>query len=251
MASDIEIIFLGTNGWYCTDTGHTVSILVNTPNSYILLDAGNGIFKAGNHIHEDKPVYLFLSHLHIDHISGLHILNKFVLPSGLMLCGYRGFKQSLAGILNQPFTLPVEALPYQVTFREMDPGRQSGFPFEIEAQELVHPSRCYGYRFEIGAITIAYCTDTGICNNLISLSRNADVLIAECGAITNGDTAWPHLTPDTAARAARDAEVSQLVLTHFAANLYPLIKDRYWAQKRAREVFQNTVAAYDDLIIKV
>ena len=43
----------------------------------IIFDAGNGIAKADRYISQEKPVLLFLSHFHIDHIAGLHTLVKF------------------------------------------------------------------------------------------------------------------------------------------------------------------------------
>jgi ribonuclease BN (tRNA processing enzyme) len=36
----MKIIFLGTNGWYDTKTGNTVSILIVTKEHNIVLDAG-------------------------------------------------------------------------------------------------------------------------------------------------------------------------------------------------------------------
>ncbi len=73
----MKITFLGTNGWYDTSTGNTICILVETDKYNIVLDAGNGLYKIDRYISSEKPVYLFLSHFHLDHIIGLHILGKF------------------------------------------------------------------------------------------------------------------------------------------------------------------------------
>ena len=73
----MKVTFLGTNGWFDTATGNTPSILVQSEKFDIILDAGNGIARADRYITQDKPVFLFLSHFHIDHIAGLHILVKF------------------------------------------------------------------------------------------------------------------------------------------------------------------------------
>ena len=61
----MKIHFLGTNGWHTTETGDTLCTLIETENEYIVLDAGNAIRKLDKF--EDKPVFLFLSHFHIDH----------------------------------------------------------------------------------------------------------------------------------------------------------------------------------------
>ena len=73
----MKIVFLGTNGWYSTGLGNTPCILVESEKFYIILDAGDGIYKLDNYIKKDKPIIMFLSHLHMDHIIGFHILNKF------------------------------------------------------------------------------------------------------------------------------------------------------------------------------
>ena len=73
----MKVVFLGTNGWYDTETGNTICTLLQTDRFDIILDAGNGIHKVDRHIDGGKPVFLFLSHFHVDHIEGLHILAKF------------------------------------------------------------------------------------------------------------------------------------------------------------------------------
>ena len=73
----MKITFLGTNGWYPTATGDTPCILIETKEHYIVLDAGNGIYKLDRYITENKPISLFISHFHIDHTSGLHTLAQF------------------------------------------------------------------------------------------------------------------------------------------------------------------------------
>lgn len=42
----MRIIFLGTNGWYDTQTGNTICILMESNDYYFILDAGNGLYKA-------------------------------------------------------------------------------------------------------------------------------------------------------------------------------------------------------------
>ncbi len=74
----MKIIFLGTNGWYTTQTGNTPAVLIDSKNHYVVFDAGNGIYKLDQYITEPKPISLFISHFHIDHVSGLHSLGKLL-----------------------------------------------------------------------------------------------------------------------------------------------------------------------------
>ena len=73
----MKIIFLGTNGWYDSATGNTVCTLIQTRKYDIVLDAGYGLAKLDKYCDGTKPVFILLSHFHLDHIAGLHTLVKF------------------------------------------------------------------------------------------------------------------------------------------------------------------------------
>ncbi|MBP1737825.1 MAG: seceted metal-dependent hydrolase of the beta-lactamase superfamily, partial [Deltaproteobacteria bacterium] len=81
----MKIIFLGTNGWYDTQTGNTLSILLATREHNIVLDAGNGFTKLDRVLSNSLPIFLFLSHFHLDHLIGLHTLFKFSFSQKLTL----------------------------------------------------------------------------------------------------------------------------------------------------------------------
>jgi len=73
----MKITFLGTNGFYPTELGETVCVLIETDKYNLILDAGSGLQKYDQFDYKNKPAYIFLSHLHLDHISGLFTLPKF------------------------------------------------------------------------------------------------------------------------------------------------------------------------------
>src|SRR3990172_458113 len=106
----MKITFLGTNGWYDTSTGNTICILVETEGHNIVLDAGNGFYKLDRYISYDRPTWLFLSHFHLDHIIGLHILNKFKFKDTFHICGQPGTKEVLGSFVNLPFSMPLGRL---------------------------------------------------------------------------------------------------------------------------------------------
>ena len=249
----IKIAVLGSNGWYTTNTGNTTCIFMETSNFYIILDAGNGIYKIDDLINdEEKPIYLFISHFHLDHISGLHILNKFKSFKKITICCFKGGKKYLKQIVTQPFTVGFKDLPMKIDIVEIDEGISNIFPFKLESKELVHSTKCFGYRFEIDDKIISYRTDTGFCNNALDLSKNADVILAEC-AYKHGqlDGSWPHLNPEIAADLARKSNAKKLVLIHFDSENYLSINERKKAEKYAREIFKNTIASQDDLEIEI
>jgi len=119
-------------------------------------------------------------------------------------------------------------------------------PFPFTCKQLVHSDPSLGYRFELDNHVVTYCTDTGLCNNLIRLAQNAALLIAECSLLPGQkDLGWPHLDPENAANIAKQSNAKQLVLTHFTASNYIPKKDRCKAESAARTVFKNTICAHD------
>lgn len=246
----MKIYFLGTNGWYDSETGYTLSILIETKNEFIILDAGSGIYKADRFIKKAKPVYLFLSHFHLDHIIGLHVLEKFRFPKGIDIIGPLGLTSAINTIVNRPYSVPLKELGIDVRMHELN--RKPRLSLNFEYRKLLHSSLCYGYRFNIENKTIVFCTDTGLCRNLLLLAKNADLLILECSFKSrqkNDD--WPHLNPEEAATMAKEAGVRKLALVHFDASLYKSKNDRNNSEKLAQRIFPETFAASDDLKIKV
>jgi ribonuclease BN (tRNA processing enzyme) len=242
---DTMIYFLGTNGWFSSPTGETLCILIETDSYSIILDAGNGLRRLDEfRFNKDKPAYLLLSHFHIDHISGLHFIAKFRFPQGLFIICYEGGKDILSSIIRQPYTISFQDLPFRTQLIELPEGRHSQFPFSLECRELLHSTKCYGYRLEIHNKVISFCTDTGRCPSAIDLSRQADLLITEC-ALQSGQTSahWPHLNPEEAALLAKEAQAKKLVLVHFDGEEYVTLSQRKKAEQAAQKIFPHTLAA--------
>jgi ribonuclease BN (tRNA processing enzyme) len=244
----MKTVFLGTNGWYSTSSGNTSCILIDSEKFYVVLDAGDGIYKLEEYIKTEKPIIIFLSHLHLDHIIGFHVFARFRFNQNVKIYGYEGTKNGLK-IISHPYTAPFNELPLKIEAHDLKEGTYSQ-PFPFTCKLLVHADPCLGYRLELDNRVIVYCTDTGICKSIYELSKNADLLIAECSLKPGQvETGWPHLMPEDAARIARDSHVSRLVLTHFDASIYKNIKERKYAEAHARKLFQNTITAFDGLEI--
>lgn len=249
----MDVHFLGTNGWYDTETGNTICTLIRTDRREILLDAGYGIGKADRYLatDPDNATVLLLSHFHLDHVAGLHTLNKFQFPKGLIIAGPEGTRKTLDVLVNAPFTIPLAELPYPVDVLEL-PGDLARIPFPLVALPLRHAGITLGFRVEADGRIVTYCPDTGYCANALSLAGGADLLIAECAFRSGqGSEDWPHLNPETAARIAREAGVRRLALVHFEARTYPTFREREEAEAAARRIFPETVATRDDMHISL
>lgn len=248
----MKITFLGTNGWYSTPTGDTPSILIDTKDHYLVLDAGNGIYKLDQFIKEDKPISLFISHFHIDHVSGLHTLGKFDFKQGIDVYVGKGRAKDFQTLVNPPFTigyLPrpdnVSKLKTEIRLHELSE-TGANIPFKAFAIPQYHAYIDHGYRFELEGKIITYTGDYGLTNQTRKLAEDADLLISECTyKETNKASQWGHMSPNEVATLAREAGVNQLILTHFDASLYTTLDDRKWAEKEAKKIFPNTIAATD------
>jgi ribonuclease BN (tRNA processing enzyme) len=247
----MKVTFLGTNGWFDTPAGNTVSVLIQSKDYDIIFDAGNGIAKADRYIMQEKPVYLFLSHMHIDHIAGLHTLCKFRLKNGLQVFTQEGTRGFLETFVDEPYTVPFAILPFRNEVRELTPGTHN-LPFPVTCLPLVHPAPCFGFRLELDGKVITYCTDTGVCDNAVALARNADLLITECG-LKPGESSpdWPHLNPGMAIAIAKEAGAKKLALTHFGAEVYRTIAERESLSAQFAREWPGLIAARDDLTIEV
>ena len=115
----MKIVFLGTNGWYSTPTGNTPCVLVDSEEYYIIFDAGDGIYKLDRYITSDKPIYLFLSHFHLEHIFGFHILSKFRFKQGINVYGQKGTRSILNQFIQHPFTVPLSDLATIIKINEL------------------------------------------------------------------------------------------------------------------------------------
>ena len=139
----MKIYFLGTNGWFDTKTGNTICTLIKTNTCNILLDAGFGLAKANRYLDNTKPTAIFLSHLHLDHIVGLHALAKFKFPKGLVIYAPKSALKALRVFIAQPFTIPLRSLPFKMKLTgALKKMRFAGI--DIKTLPLVHSSDCLG-----------------------------------------------------------------------------------------------------------
>lgn len=243
-----RVHFLGTNGWYDTETGNTTCILVDTDDYGIVLDAGNGIHKLPAVTSLKKPFYLFLSHLHLDHICGLHILNALHFTEGLQIFVPTGQSEQLRRFVSPPYTVSYQELSYRVSIEEYS--EQMGpLPFELRTFSMKHSVPTVGFRLRINEKVIAYCPDTGYCDEVLKAGEGADLFITECAYLPGESSeTWPHLNPETAARAALRAKAKKLVLVHFDASRYTSMEMRKKACEVASAIFKDTCYAIDGMV---
>lgn len=247
----MKITFLGTNGWYSSPTGDTPSILIDTKDHYLILDAGNGIYKLDQFIKEDKPISMFISHFHLDHTSGLHTLAKFDFKQGIDVYVGTGRAKDFQTLVNPPFTigyLPkpenIGQLKTEIRLYELSESGEN-IPFKAQAIKQHHAYIDHGFRFEIEGKIISYTGDCGFTDAARKLAKDSDVFICECAARDNTETEWGHLDATQAATLAKESNVKKLILTHFGAHIYTTLESRKEAVEKAKKIFTQTYGAND------
>ncbi len=254
----MKIIFLGTNGWYTSPTGNTPCVLIDSKKQYVVFDAGNGIYKLDKYITENKPIALFISHFHLDHVSGLHTLAKFSFPQGIDVYVGNGRKKDFETLVSPPYTigyLPnsrnISNLKTEIRLHELSDGEQN-VNFPVSAIELFHAYRDHGFRVSLEDKVIAYSGDCGITDKSKELAKNVDLLIHECGNSKPGqDANWGHTSATEAAALAKSSNVKKLILTHFGTTFFPTLAERKKAETEAKKIFPNTIVALDDLVLEI
>jgi len=243
----VKVIFLGTNGWYDSPTGNTISTLVKTRDFNIVLDAGNGIAKLSSYMDDSKPTYLFISHFHLDHVEGLHTicLNKF--SQGLNIIVQKGG----TGILNTLMGMPyMGSLPMmRFTSKIIETGEnECELPFKASFLPMMHMPFSQGIRMEVDGITIAHCLDTGYCENAVTLAKDVDLLILEC-TLRPGVSSQSHLNPELCARIAQESGARKLALTHFEGKSYPDMETRKESEQLVKSLYKNSFMCTDGMVI--
>jgi ribonuclease Z len=102
---------------------------------------------------------------------------------------------------------------------------------------------------------MVYCTDTIYCRSSVELARGADLLIHEATyAVCDEDLARRslHSTTEMAARVALEAEVKQLLMTHFSPRYAPGgAVEPEELLREARAIFPNTFMSRDFFTVEI
>ena len=97
---------------------------------------------------------------------------------------------------------------------------------------------------------ISFVSDTLICKNCYAMSKGADVLISEAAfkdELEEKAKEYHHMTSKQAAMVASKNNVKRLILNHFSARY----KTTEELEEEAKDVFPDTVCAFDFMKVKV
>jgi ribonuclease BN (tRNA processing enzyme) len=191
----------------------------------LLLDLGNGAFGALLGLADPATIdAVYLSHLHADHcldIAPFIVWHRYSGQSAgrpLPLYAPVGADRRLR------MAYDAEDGPIEDVFDVLaiGPGSFAVGPFQVTTARTAHPVECYAVRLEAGGRSLVYTGDTGPCPEVVTLARNADVLLAEAAHPERaGLSKALHLTGREAGEHAAAAGVGRLLLTHVPAWVDP------------------------------
>ena len=250
----LSVTILGSGTCVPSLKRSSCSVLMRTGDNILLFDSGVGTMKrlleAGVEIFDVS--FIFYSHFHPDHTSELVpflFSNKY--PDGsrrkkpLTLVAGNGFLKFYENLklvyghwieLDSDFLNMIELDNTHHDMRRFD-------DFKVETLPVEHNPESIAYRITgPGGASVVYSGDTDFSDNLVMLSKDADLLICE-SALPDELKVKGHLTPSLAGEIAKRANVRKLVLTHF----YPEC-DLVDVKKECRKTYSGPLVLAEDLM---
>jgi len=250
----LSVTILGSGTCVPSLKRSSCSVLLRTDHNLLLFDSGVGtmrkLLETGVEVFDVS--FIFYSHFHPDHTGELVpflFSNKY--PDGshrkkpLTLVGGKGFfkfYESLKLVYGHWIELDSDLL----NIIELDNTHHDDRRFDdfkVESIPVEHNPESIAYRITgSDGASVVYSGDTDFSDNLVMLSKDADLLICE-SALPDELKVKGHLTPSLAGKIAKKANVRKLVLTHF----YPEC-DLVDIEKECRKAYDGPLVLAEDLM---
>ena len=248
----MELVILGSGTIVPSVSRSASAYTVRVGGKTILMDLGPGTLRRMKEAKIEIPdVDLILfSHFHPDHTSDFV---PFIFASKYAIGSYRtkelkilaplGFGDFFAGLI-EVYGDWIVPEGYDISVEEITEGRADFVDFSVTTKKVVHNPESIAFRIEGGGGSLVYSGDTDWSEGLISLAKDADVLLLEC-SFPDDMKVDGHMTPTEAGRTAERSGVKRLVLTHF----YPPMEDVDIEMVVGKEFGGEIVVARDLMII--
>lgn len=236
MKKKIKITFWGVRGSIPTHKldhseygGHTSCVALSYGKSDFICDAGTGIRLLGQKIAKKKSkTYIFLSHLHWDHLFGLPFFAPLYQNRKIVLGGPKNgngasFKKTLRQIMSPPF-FPVDPLTWRAKIKWIDlkPKKirlDDGVRFECRWVDHTDPALGFKFIFP-GGKSIIYVADQELKTKNKSFAKwikGSDLLIHDAQYDSrqySKHKGWGHSNFEEVVKMAMKSGVKTLVLFH-------------------------------------
>jgi ribonuclease Z len=251
-----RLIFLGTGDPLNDERAQTSLAVPQSDGTTVLIDASSGTIllrqlrAAGIALASIRHV--FISHRHFDHAAGLPplLVALTALPGAeVTVHAPPETTGALHNLLATTIPGVEDWLGPRLRWQTLADGRAVGLgdlrvtPFAVE-----HFMEAYGFRLAQGRRVVTFTADTRPCANVATQARGADLLIHEVygpdrdAAVAHG---FGHSSAADAGRAAQEAGVRRLILTHFRSSQFT---DPAALVAEAATVYSGPIEAASDLM---
>lgn len=237
----MRLTVLGSDGTWPGPGGATCGYLVDHEGTTIWLDAGTGTFaNLQQHVEVRDLAAIVITHGHPDHF--VDVVPAFYAryygglgKSGLPFYSPEGFTNLLSLLVSEDGRdVMAEAFDFRTL---LDGDRIRVGTLDIRAYEMAHVGvNALGFRIEADGVVFSYTGDTGPCDNVVDMARDADVLLAEASFQDSSSLQPFHLSARQAAEHAKAAGAGRLLLTHILPTLDPEV-----SLVEARSAFDGSV----------
>ncbi len=209
---------------------------MQSDNFNILLDCGSGVLTLlQNHLDLEHLDAVVISHYHWDHIADIGCLQYA--SRVLMDLGKREKPLHIYGHREDAYFERLTYHSYSIAHGYDTAGSVKIGDLNFSFSRNVHPDPCFSMRIEKNNKTLVYIADTEWTDDLVTIAKNADLLLCESSLYDEYIGRIPgHLTSGEAGVVAAEAGVQQLVLNHL-----PHFGDHNLLVKQAGKKFNGPV----------
>jgi phosphoribosyl 1,2-cyclic phosphodiesterase len=218
--------------------GNTSCVEVMCGDRRLIFDAGTGLRILGIHLNGEERIdaHLFLTHTHMDHISGFPFFrpayraqNQFQLWAGHLLPQGLGVQKVLSELMAAPFfPVPLDIMHACIAFHDFAAGAtlEPEPDVTLRTIPLNHPGGATGYRVEFAGRSVCYVTDLEHAPgapdpDLVAFIHRSEVVIYDA-TYTDEEfddyRGWGHSTWQQGARVCEAAGAGTLVTFHHDPN---------------------------------
>jgi ribonuclease BN (tRNA processing enzyme) len=221
---NVRVTVLGCSGSVGGPDSPASGYLLDAPDTPpLVLDFGGGVLGALQRHADPGAVHILLSHLHADHcldLPGLFVWRRYHPnpPEGKAMMYGPSDTWSRLAAASSPQGGELDDFSDIFDIRHWVEGETVQFgSLRVTPRLVSHPTESYGMRIiDPSGAVLVYSGDTGICDSVVELARDADVFLCEASWTHAPDNRPPHvhLSGTEAGVVAAKANVGELLLTH-------------------------------------